>query len=223
MGRVSSLEQIAAAAETADGASAVDEATWRALRHHPERVRSWVEESGFALLVDDEVTLVVSPDARGRGIGHGLLSQVLKEVGEGRLLAWSHGDHPAAAALAAAYGFERVRELWVMRRLTSLELVPLVAPDGVVVRGYANGDAAEVLRVNAAAFAHHPEQGGMDHADLAARMAEVEALAGTTGASDGTASQVAALTAEVEGLRSGLAEAEALSRRVLDGPSAGTA
>jgi len=58
---------------------------------------------------------------------------------------------------------------------------------------------------------------------VAARMAEVEALAGTTGASDGTASQVAALTAEVEGLRSGLAEAEALSRRVLDGPSAGTA
>jgi len=58
---------------------------------------------------------------------------------------------------------------------------------------------------------------------VAARMAEVEALAGTTGASDGTASQVAALTAEVEGLRSGLAEAEALSRRVLDGPPEGAA
>ncbi|WP_309649363.1 GNAT family N-acetyltransferase, partial [Nocardioides sp.] len=115
---MSSLEQIAAAAEAADGASAVDEATWRAVRHHSERVRSWVEETGFALLIDNEVTLVVSPDDRGRGVGRSLLRQALEAVGEGRVLAWSHGDHPAAAALAAAYGFERVRELWVMRRRT---------------------------------------------------------------------------------------------------------
>lgn len=58
---------------------------------------------------------------------------------------------------------------------------------------------------------------------VAARMAEVEALAETTGASDSTTAQVSALTTEVEGLRSGLAEAEALSRRVLDGPAGGTA
>ena len=45
-------------------------------------------------------------------------------------------------------------------------------PDGVTVRGYEPGDADEVLRVNAAAFAHHPEQGSMDADDLAARMAE---------------------------------------------------
>ena len=34
------------------------------------------------------------------------------------------------------------------------------------------GDEAEVLRVNAAAFAHHPEQGSMDAGELAERMAE---------------------------------------------------
>ncbi len=34
------------------------------------------------------------------------------------------------------------------------------------------GDADEVVRVNAAAFAHHPEQGSMDAANLAERMAE---------------------------------------------------
>ena len=44
---MSTLEQIAAVAEAVDGASAVDEATWRAVRHHPERVRSWVEPSGL--------------------------------------------------------------------------------------------------------------------------------------------------------------------------------
>ena len=45
-------------------------------------------------------------------------------------------------------------------------------PDGVSVRGYRDSDRDEVLRVNAAAFSHHPEQGSMDADDLAARMAE---------------------------------------------------
>ena len=58
---------------------------------------------------------------------------------------------------------------------------------------------------------------------VAARMAEVEVLAQTTGSSDRAAAQVAVLTGEVEGLRAGLAEAEALSRRVLDGPGPGAA
>ena len=40
------------------------------------------------------------------------------------------------------------------------------------VRAFRPGDEAELLRVNAAAFAHHPEQGSMDAAELAERMAE---------------------------------------------------
>jgi mycothiol synthase len=40
------------------------------------------------------------------------------------------------------------------------------------VRGYRDADRDEVLRVNAAAFAHHPEQGSLDVEGLAARMAE---------------------------------------------------
>lgn len=63
------IEQIAAAAEAADGAAPLDEATWLALRHHPERVRRWASEHGFALLIGDELTLVVHPDARARGEG----------------------------------------------------------------------------------------------------------------------------------------------------------
>lgn len=57
---------------------------------------------------------------------------------------------------------------------------------------------------------------------VAARLAEVSVLGATTGGSHDTARQVAELTSEVEALRAGLAEAEALSRRVLDGPAQGS-
>jgi mycothiol synthase len=42
----------------------------------------------------------------------------------------------------------------------------------VTVRGFRPGDEEEILRVNAAAFAHHPEQGALSLADLRERMAE---------------------------------------------------
>jgi mycothiol synthase len=164
---VDEIERIAAAATRADGAAPLDEATLRTLRNHPDRVRSWVRDGGFALLVGDELSLVVAPDARGRGVGRSLLESALEDAGPVR--AWSHGDHPAAAALARSHGFERFRELWVMRRDMTDPLPPY---DGGRVRGYLPSDAAEVVRVNAAAFAHHPEQGAMDAAELAERMAE---------------------------------------------------
>jgi len=46
-------------------------------------------------------------------------------------------------------------------------------PDGVRIRTYAGAaDDAELLRVNNAAFAEHPEQGGWTATDLAERRAE---------------------------------------------------
>src|SRR6202008_3254014 len=46
-------------------------------------------------------------------------------------------------------------------------------PDGVRIRSYAGAaDDAELLRVNNAAFATHPEQGGWTATDLAERRAE---------------------------------------------------
>jgi mycothiol synthase len=168
---VDTIEVIAAAAETDDGAAPLDEATRLALRNHPETVRSWVRDNGFALLIGRELSLVVHPDARGRGLGRELLEEALTTA-DRELSAWSHGDHPAAARLAATHGFDRVRELWVMRRPTSVPLPPLEVPDDLVVRGYRPGDAADVVRVNAAAFAHHPEQGAMDADNLAERMAQ---------------------------------------------------
>ena len=88
------------------------------------------------------------------------------------LRAWSHGDHPAAAHLAEAHGFDRARELWVMRRPAAKPLPDHPVPDGITLRPYRDSDAGEMLRVNAAAFAKHVEQASMDAEELAERMAE---------------------------------------------------
>ena len=165
------VAEVSTAAADADGAEPLDEATWLALRD-PDRhaVDLTTTPSGFVLVLDGSLSLVVRPDARGKGYAERLLAGVLPRH-PGPLTAWSHGNHPAAAALAARHGFERVRDLWVMRR-PALPAPPAAVPEGLTIRGYRETDRDDLLRVNAAAFDHHPEQGAMDAADLAARMAE---------------------------------------------------
>jgi mycothiol synthase len=166
------IADIVAAAELEDGVAPLDEATLLALRHDRGRVRRWEQDDAFALLVGDDLSLVVRPASRGHGLGRALLDDVLAEADRGGLRAWSHADHSAAARLAATHGFDRVRELWVMRRSAAAPLPDLVPPDGVTIRAYRRGDDQQLLRVNAAAFADHPEQGAMDAGNLAERMAE---------------------------------------------------
>ncbi|GAB7002787.1 mycothiol synthase [Nocardioides sp. AN3] len=180
---------IAHEAEAVDGVAPLDEATLLTVRHRPDRVRAWTEPDGFALLIGDEVSVVVRPGARGRGIGSRLLTSLLEEEHAGQaLVAWSHGGSPAAESLAASHGFRPARELWVMRRPAG-DLPPMpTPPDGVELRGFRPGDEEEVLRVNAAAFAHHPEQGDLSLDGLRERMAEpwfeadglIEAWSGST-------------------------------------------
>ena len=56
-----------------------------------------------------------------------------------------------------------------MRRpLSDPTATPSGSPADMDIRTFQPGDEAELLRVNAAAFAHHPEQGSMD-ADGAGR------------------------------------------------------
>ncbi len=124
MDDVAEVTRIADAAEAADGASPLDEAARIALADGAATVA--VEGDGFALVHDGDLSLAVHPDARGHGVGAALLQRVASYDGE--LVAWSHGNHPAAARLAAAYGWERVRDLWVMRRDASLPLPPRRAP-----------------------------------------------------------------------------------------------
>ncbi|MWV50774.1 mycothiol synthase [Rathayibacter sp. VKM Ac-2803] len=123
-----------------------------------------------AVLGQGELEFVVDPEWRGVGFGRAALEQVLAS-GRTGLLAWAHGDHPAARALAASHGFSPVRTL------LHLALDPLSAPEVVVPDGFALSDArdldpAEWVALNARVFAAHPEQGRLTEDDLAARRAE---------------------------------------------------
>ena len=166
------VRRVLDAATETDGAAPLDEAALLSLRHGLGSSTLWVaEDGGFAWHHDGAVDLVVAPESRGRGLGSALAEAAAAQPGA--LTAWSHGNHPAAAVLAARHGLARVRDLWVMRRsLTDLPDLPVPA-DGIEIRTFEVGvDEEAWLALNAEAFAHHPEQGGLTRAGLDERLAE---------------------------------------------------
>ncbi|GAA1698586.1 mycothiol synthase [Fodinicola feengrottensis] len=126
---------------------------------------------GYAQVdADESAELVVHPSVRRAGIGRRLLVAAI-QAGARRV--WAHNEHPGALALAASLGMERARVLWQLRRPLSLPLPEPKLPADVRVRTFAVGDDDSAwLKLNAAAFSHHPEQGGWTEQDLTARFAE---------------------------------------------------
>ena len=117
--------------------------------------------------------LVIHPAHRGRGLGLLLTRALAAEAGERAVRLWAHGDLPAAARLAAAAGFERVRALWQMRRSLQSPLDEPRVADGVTIRAFVAGRDEEAWTdLNARAFAHHPEQGSWTREDLDVRERE---------------------------------------------------
>lgn len=121
--------------------------------------------------------LVVHPMRRRRGLGRALVTAAIAVTDEhdprGRLRLWAHGDHPSAGALALSLGFTRSRVLLQMRRSLFDALPEPRVPDGVEVRPFRPGADDEAwVRINARAFAHHPDQGRWTLRDLRLRMAE---------------------------------------------------
>lgn len=131
---------------------------------------------------------VVAPAARGHGLGRALVSS-LPEVDAW----WSFGDLPAARALATGLGLSPIRELLIMSRDLDAHPVPSPEPNPHnvsqtasrvsqrpsttirdtpwVLRPFVDDDLDALLAVNAAAFAHHPEQGSLDRDAFALRAA----------------------------------------------------
>lgn len=135
--------------------------------------------AGFAVVVESPdgtgvLEIAVHPSYRNQGVADRLVGALKDSRGLDGLKAWSHGNHEAAAELAARYGFGPVRELWKMRMTTAgADLPGAVLPEGVSLRTFVPGQDEDAwLAVNRAAFAHHPEQGSLTRADLEARMAE---------------------------------------------------
>jgi mycothiol synthase len=168
-----------AAAE--DGKAAVSEQGRLALRGPREGVRHLLQPAegqpaeggalaGYAQLdAEGTAELVVDPAQRKQGRGRALASAV---ASAGARRVWAHGGHPAARRLAEEFGLVLVRELRQMRRSLPVEVEP-VLPPGVTLRTFVPGqDDAAWLALNAAAFAHHPEQGSWTQRDLSERIAE---------------------------------------------------
>ncbi|MGW1494801.1 mycothiol synthase [Streptomyces sp. NPDC002402] len=174
-----------AEAARADGMQAVSEQGRLQLRGgRREGVRHLLltvggELVGYAQLEDTDpveapaAELVVHPGHRGRGHGRALGSALLGASGK-RLRVWAHGGKSAARHLAQVLGLTLFRELRQLRRpLNLLDIPEPVFPAGVTVRTFVPGqDDAAWLALNAAAFAHHPEQGSLTQRDLDDRKAE---------------------------------------------------
>ena len=76
--------------------------------------------------------LAVHPSYRNQGVAGRLLGALQGKRSLDGLKAWSHGNHEAAAELAARFGYGPVRELWKMRLMSSASALPDAGlPDGV--------------------------------------------------------------------------------------------
>jgi mycothiol synthase len=170
------VRELIAAAKQADGVPPVGDQVLRELAH--DRTRHLLAVDGDDVIGYLNLTeapamaeLVVHPEARRRGIGSSLARTALSEGGPDARI-WAHGNLEPARATAAALGLVVVRELLQMRRPLT-DLPAITVPDGVRIDTYSGpADDAELLRVNNAAFAWHPEQSGWTDDDIAERRGE---------------------------------------------------
>ncbi|MDA8369199.1 MAG: mycothiol synthase [Nocardiopsaceae bacterium] len=194
----SAVVALAEAAAEHDGVAPLSEQTLLRVRHGAEdgtaRFHLIFEETGsrpatltgFAFAESspgepDSGELVVAPAHRRRGHGRALLDSLTAQAPAAGLRVWAHGRLEGAVALARSAGWRQVRGLLKMRmRLRgdgSADLPEPTLPEAgrsrLAIRPFAVGADEEAwLRVNAAAFADHPEQGGITLRDLRQRETE---------------------------------------------------
>lgn len=170
---VAAVLDLAEEAAGADGVRPIGESALLRLRDGAGAVLAYDDDTlaGVAVLDGDAGELAVRPAFRRRGHGRALATALAGQVE--RLNVWAHGELPGAVALAGALGFERFRALWKMERPSGAPLPEVTVPPGVRLRTFTPGrDEDAWVRVNARAFAHHPEQGRWTRADLERRERE---------------------------------------------------
>ncbi|GAB3306438.1 mycothiol synthase [Epidermidibacterium keratini] len=177
------VRELVARAEQRDGVSPISEhqllrvsatdqsAPWR----HVIARASDGTLAGYAIVDpsgdDPEAEIVVNPDHRRGGVGHGLIRQIREIAGGRPALVWSHGTSDGSQLFAAQQHAEATRILWQLRRPSS-PLPDSEPSSSVRIRAFEPGDEQRWVELNAAAFAHHPEQGSWTLDDLRARERE---------------------------------------------------
>ena len=183
------IEEIAARATDAYVTAPLGEQPLRQLRDQREdlvHIVAYADDDlpiGYAQVdgTGEEATaeLVVDPPARRNGAGTALVRAIVDAQPAAQI--WAHGDLPAASGMAVDIGLVKGRELLIMRRDRNdgPQLAAPAPPEGVEFGSLAEAETrwpgmdarAELLRVNNAAFAWHPEQGGWSAEQLEDRLA----------------------------------------------------
>jgi mycothiol synthase len=119
---------------------------------------------GYAQLDGSSLEIAARPEA---------IDTLLDTFAGRSVLVWSHGARSRLAPALDRRGFTRERELHQLRRRLEAPIDKPPMPGGIELQAFVVGQDEDAwLRVNAAAFAHHPEQGSWVRADLEAREQE---------------------------------------------------
>jgi len=169
------------AAHDFDGTPAIAEHVLLHLRHGGDKSDSHlvIEENkgviAYAhldttdLVAGPSVEAVVHPQHRGKGLGALILKEAIKICGD-KTRIWSHGDLPAAKAIASSLSLERLwSNLLMSKPLGEIQPVTSKYPIRTFISGL---DNQAFLYLNNKVFADYPDQGGWSEDDLKVRVNE---------------------------------------------------
>jgi len=121
------------------------------------------------LVAGPSVEAVVHPNHRSKGLGSLILKEAIKVCGD-KTRIWSHGDLPAAQAIAASLNLERLwSNLLMSKPLGEIQPVTSKYPIRTFIPDF---DNQEFLSLNNKVFANYPDQGGWSKSDLEVRVNE---------------------------------------------------
>jgi mycothiol synthase len=169
------------AAHDFDGTPAIAEHVLLHLRHGGDKsdshlvivenkvVIAYAHLDATDLVAGPSVEAVVHPQHRGKGLGALILKEAIKICGD-RTRIWSHGDLPAAKAIAASLKLERLwSNLLMSKSLGEIQPVTSKYPIRTFIPSL---DNQAFLELNNKVFAEYPDQGGWSEDDLKVRLNE---------------------------------------------------